>query len=302
MIPIFPNFKNLELGDRKFIEDFTKSFAPYSDFDFTTLWCWDIDGSTQLSSLNDNLVISLRDLVSGQVVCSFMGNNEVNSTAATLTEYCLDPQTKPERLALVPECSIQGLDNTQYHLRLDESNSDYIFNLQKISSYNGSSLYKKKKLARLFESNHLGVQISQLDLSNSEVIHQIQRLNDKWVQNRTQQSAIDEGYLEPVALKRLLDLRIDNLSAIGVIYNSRIVAYLISQILNDGYAIGLFGKFDREIKGLNEYLMRESAKILTQANCQLYNAGEDLGQEGLRLSKSLYRPEYLLKKFTITKN
>ncbi len=54
MIPEFPNFKKLELSDREEVESVTNKFPPYSDFNFTSMWCWDINEDMRLSKLNGN--------------------------------------------------------------------------------------------------------------------------------------------------------------------------------------------------------------------------------------------------------
>lgn len=44
MLPEFPQFKNLELSDEEEIERHTHKFLPYSDFNFVSMWSWDIKG------------------------------------------------------------------------------------------------------------------------------------------------------------------------------------------------------------------------------------------------------------------
>ena len=44
MLPEFPQFKKLELSDKEEVEKFTSKFPPYSDFNFVSMWSWDIKG------------------------------------------------------------------------------------------------------------------------------------------------------------------------------------------------------------------------------------------------------------------
>lgn len=73
MIPEFPQFKVLELSDKGDIEVFTKKFPPYSDFNFVSMWSWDIKGDMRISQLNDNLVVRFTDYLTGNPFFSFFG-------------------------------------------------------------------------------------------------------------------------------------------------------------------------------------------------------------------------------------
>ena len=66
MIPQFPEFKSLELSDKKDIESFTKRFPPYSDFNFVSMWSWDIKEEIRISQLNGNLVVRFTDYLTGK--------------------------------------------------------------------------------------------------------------------------------------------------------------------------------------------------------------------------------------------
>ena len=84
MIPKFPNFKKLELTDKKEVEKITFKFPPYSDFNFTNMWSWNLKNEMGLSILNDNLVVKFIDYVNGQPFLSFLGDNLVNETVREL--------------------------------------------------------------------------------------------------------------------------------------------------------------------------------------------------------------------------
>ena len=86
MIPEFPQFKNLELTDKKEVEKITGKYPPYSDFNFVSMWSWDIKGEMRLSILNGNLVVRFTDYITGNPFYSFLGNNEVNDTVEKLLE------------------------------------------------------------------------------------------------------------------------------------------------------------------------------------------------------------------------
>src|SRR3989338_5939738 len=108
MIPKFPKFKKLELSDKKDIEKFTSKFPPYSDFNFVSMWSWDIKGEMRISILNENLVVRFTDYITGEPFFSFLGNNKVNETAEALIDLSKKEGLKP-MLKLVPELVVQQL-------------------------------------------------------------------------------------------------------------------------------------------------------------------------------------------------
>ena len=83
MIPEFPQFKKLELSDKKDVEKFTSLFAPYSDFNFASLWSWNIKDEMRLSVLNGNLVVHFTNYLTEELFYSFLGDKKINETAET---------------------------------------------------------------------------------------------------------------------------------------------------------------------------------------------------------------------------
>src|SRR6185295_11781832 len=126
MIPEFPKFKKLELEDKKEIEEFTSKFPPYSDFNFVSMWSWDIRGEMRISQLQENLVVKFTDYLTGKPFYSFLGNKNTNSTVEKL--LFLSKAEKLEMvLKLVPEDSVLGLDIKKYNIVEDRDHFDYIY-------------------------------------------------------------------------------------------------------------------------------------------------------------------------------
>src|SRR3989344_1313301 len=113
MIPTFPKFKNLELGDRADIESLTKKFQPYSDYNFTSLWCWDTYGQIQVSKLHGNLVIRFTDYLTGEPFYSFMGTIDVDHTVSELLKLSHN-QSLTTALRLIPEESAKLVNTNNY--------------------------------------------------------------------------------------------------------------------------------------------------------------------------------------------
>ena len=84
MIPEFPNFKKIEISDREAVERFTHQYVPYSDFNFTSMWCWSGKNDLELSQLDANLIVKFCDYIHGKEFYSYLGQNNVSKLAESL--------------------------------------------------------------------------------------------------------------------------------------------------------------------------------------------------------------------------
>jgi hypothetical protein len=104
MIARYPKFSKISLKHQAELASFTNAFEPYSDFNFTSLLSWDTDGSTQLSTLNDNLIICLPDYLTGEPCYSLIGANNIDETIEKLFE-------KLDTLCLVPGIVVDNMNS-----------------------------------------------------------------------------------------------------------------------------------------------------------------------------------------------
>src|SRR3990167_9661654 len=183
MIPEFPEFKKLELSDKEDVEVFTKKFPPYSDFNFVSMWSWDIKGEMRLSQLNNNLVVRFTDYLTGDPFFSFLGDNEVNDTIKKLLEFSKSEGLRI-KLKLIPECSIKNADITKYNIKEDEDNSDYIYNVQLISEYKGASFSDKRNNVNHFVKSFPKIYVELLNLKDPATQKNILKLDKEWLANK----------------------------------------------------------------------------------------------------------------------
>ena len=80
----FPNFKLLELTDCEAVLSITSKLPPYSDFNFVSIWSWNLYDKIMISQLNGNLVVKFTDYITGESFYSFIGNTEVEKTTKEL--------------------------------------------------------------------------------------------------------------------------------------------------------------------------------------------------------------------------
>lgn len=299
MIPKFPEFKNLELTDQHMIRAYTSKFDPYSDFDFASLWSWDIRGKFRISELNKNLVVILTDHFTDDEFYSFLGNHEVNKTVKQLFAFPIS-NNPSETIRLVPEVSLQDMDFTKHIIEIDLNNYDYVYDTEEQAKLEGAKFSTKRKMANKFIRNYPNCKVQNLDLSSQSNQELILDLSQKWSKKK---SDIDEGidsYRELAAIKRFLDAQFAEVLCVSLFIDEKLIAYEIFTLLKEQkFAISHFSKIDTSFVGSYEYLSCQYSKWLNDNGIKYLNAEEDLGLPGLRFSKNSFKPISFLRKYSI---
>lgn len=297
MINEYPYFSKLELPLKEEICRITGRFQPFSDFNFTSLFCWDVDNTTEVSLLNDNLVIRMPDYLDGHLIYSILGDHMVEESVIQLL-------SEVDKLELVPESVVRQLSNPQnYNLEEDRGSFDYIYRLEHLAEAAGSKYKKKRNKANVFikDHSHLELEVRTVknpDQAHLEVIRQIDR---HWAT----QNPREEGDI--LSERRALDNLLDNFSAFEamifeVVVDGEIKAFSINEIVDEQYAICHFEKALKvHHENIYTFLAFETAKLLIQeTGCKWVNWEQDLGLEGLRRAKSSYHPDHMLRKYSVS--
>lgn len=301
MVPEFPIFKNLEIGDRKVIENFTKQFPPYTEYTFTSLWIGDTFGKTQFSFLNGNLVIKLDYITGrfhrGEEFYSFLGNQLFVPTVKTLMDFSKTKGYK-QKLGLVPEHAIQAdRVKPRFITTEDYDNADYIYSTDKLSRYEGHEYSDLRNLKNRFIRRHgTDSQITLLDLKNKGNQTKIWKLSDRWDKYKGYRK--DRG--TDALMRLLLMASYTPFISVGIFVKDELVAYSISeQLKQKNWGITHITQADVQYVGVYAYLMHNVANVLTSRGITFLNYGQDLGKENLKRAKTAFRPVFFLKKYLI---
>jgi hypothetical protein len=292
MIPTFPEFKKLEFSDRQEITALVQKYPPYSDYNFTSLYCWNTEEKMELSILNGNLVIKFSDYASPIIFLSFLGTNQTEDTAFQLIEFAKKGGIE-SYLKLVPELVAEQVNNSRLEVNEDRNNFDYVYSIGKLVSYPGYDYSQQRKMMNRFVKRYENIKVIPLDLDYHR--NSIENLMATWEKNKD-----FDHYDEKKVFKRMFEKSEQlPLINIGILINDSLVAFSINEIINQDFAISHFANADIQYTGIYSYLMRETANILSFQGCKLINCEQDLGIEGLRKAKGSYRPELFLKKYII---
>jgi len=299
MIPEFPTFKGLEIADKEEIEKITSQHDPYSDFNFTSMWSWDIKGEMKISRLNDNLIVKFTDYISGEPFYSILGINEVDRTIKFILEFSRKDLNQGS-LRLVPHITVERADTNLFLLNEDRDNFDYLYDLKLLATYHGRLMDTKRNLVNRLLKYRPGINSELIDISDPNIQREILLLVDLWEKNKIDSRKAAEKKNEVAALKRLFTAGNSlSLVNIGIYDGDTLTAFSISEILKEPYVITHFAKSDATFPGIYTFLMRETCKYMLCYDRSILNYEQDLGLPNLRFSKKSFRPVEFLKKYEI---
>lgn len=297
MLPEFPDFKPIELSDKEDIEAITDKYPPYSDFNFVSMWSWDVKGEMRISQLYGNLVVRFTDYITGEPFYSFLGDNQVNGTTKALLELSKKEGLKPI-LKFITEPAVGRLD-VNFKCTEDRDNFDYIYDLQLISEYKGNKFAEKRSSINHLLLNFPKLSVEDLDFKTLSIQKEILSLNKKWLKGKLKEYFNFRAENEFLAIDRLFQLDRENIIGVGVFNGRKLIAYSVFELLKEKYSICHFSKADIHFEGIYDYIARESAKILANQGSIFLNYEQDLGIDSLRVSKTRYRPISFFKKYLV---
>ncbi len=299
MIPQFPKFKPIELSDITEVEKITSQYQPYSDYNFVSMWSWNISNEIAISQLNENLIVRFTDYITTKPFYSFIGDKNVCETAKTLLDFSIVNKLDPV-LRLVPDMTASLIDSNIFEVNEDRDGFDYVYSIEEQRDLIGSKFSKKRNHVNAFLRTFPDTITKNLSLQIESNAEHIRILFDT-IQKDKALKGDGTSFAELAVFERLLKgVNIFNLVTTGIYINEKLVAVLINELLNEGYAIGhLMGADTQLSSGLYSYLMKENAKLLSTLNIRLFNFEQDLGIENLRIAKIRFNPQTFLKKYTV---
>lgn len=298
MIPTFPNFKKLELADKEEFEKHTKKYAPYSDYNFVSIYSYNTEELIKVSQLLGNLVVSFTDYITNKPFLSFIGNSHVSTTISSLLEYS-QKNDLPTELALIPEVNIKvNEDLSKFSISEDPDNYDYILSVDEIKTLVGNKYRGKRNFVNRFIREYGKQDIRMLDLGNISIQKEIEELFFLWEKEKTR----DETITELTALRRLLQASSSfDLIPIGIYLDNKLSAFSIDEAVQEKYAVIHFEKADTKHIGIFQYLKQSTAEHVATLGCEYINYEQDLAISGLKQAKLSWMPVSFLKKYRISK-
>ncbi len=191
----------------------------------------------------------------------------------------------------IPEEWLAIFDQNELEITYDEGDRDYVYTVEKMATLKGRRLHKKRNLLSQFMARY---QHEALPLTNDR-LEQARFVMNEW--QASSGMAPEETDYGPCL--EALD-RYEELVLCGGIYyaDGEPAGFVLGEELNKETFVLHFAKARTTYKGVYQYLFNNFAKILPPQYKYL-NLGQDLNRENLRIFKSSYVPDVLLRKARI---
>ena len=203
-------------------------------------------------------------------------------------QYLRDIMRGVDFLFPIPEEWLTAFDRDSFEATFAEGDADYLFTVEKMSSYKGRNLHKKRNLLKQFLEMHTH---DARPLTNDKLDEARFVLSD-WLQT-SKMTPADTDYGPCL---EALD-RYEELVLCGGIYyaDNEPAGFVLGEEVNEDTFVLHFAKARTKFKGVYQYLFNNFAKILPPKYKYL-NLEQDLDKENLRVFKSSYVPDAMLKK------
>lgn len=174
--------------------------------------------------------------------------------------------------------------------------SNYIYDLEKMKTFSGKKLQKKRNHLNAFIKDNHNYQIKEIKDVDPQVLVDFSAYHIKKYAESFRQYEVD------VYKKYLFDeMQKDSRYKGCVIYiDNKIVGFTLGFVNNDTYEV-IIEKAEREIRGLYQFLISENLK-LNNINVQYMDREDDAGIDELAKSKMSYYPIAAIKRYSLVSN
>jgi len=188
---------------------------------------------------------------------------------------------------------LQYFPEQYFEYTYHDGDSDYIYKTERLATFPGRKLSKKRNLLKQFNTNYPNAKI--LELSVDTYLDAIKVL-DIWLK----ESVLDGTTADYAETKEALE-KMNELNLFGYIsyVDSNPIGFVLGEELKDDTFALHFAKGCREYKGIYQHLYNSLAKTLLD-KYEYINFEQDLGKDSLRQAKSTYYPDIMRKKYRVS--
>ena len=173
---------------------------------------------------------------------------------------------------------------------------DYVYDGEKIKTLSGKKLQQKRNHYNAFVNLYPEAKYTIID---EQIAEKCAEIYPSWMVDHPQKD--DEGFIaEAKSLIHILN-NWKKFSLLGgaIEYKGKIIAFTISEQINENLAIIHFEKANRDFRGSYAAINKWHAQN-THSDTQYINREDDGGVRGLRQTKLAYRPIFMVEKFRVT--
>ncbi len=293
MIPVFPNFKPLELPDRAMIEDTLRRYQPRtSELNFTNLYIWRGRYQYSWSVHNDNLVI-ISDRGTESFALQPVGTGDLLNTTAELSGWMRSVKKIDQPCIQRADQRFVDALNLQYPAVEKRDHFDYLYRRSSLVELAGNRYHSKRNHINALKKGHR-VEFREID---QRLVRDCFELTERWC--GLHRCEDDMNLLSEWDAVAETLANYDNLNVKGgvLLIDGKVEAFSFGEMLNVDTLLIHIEKANPEIRGSYAAVNQSFAETATEA--VFVNREQDLGLSGLRQAKMSYYPTDLIKKYTV---
>lgn len=291
-------FSTITLPRKQWVDEIVMAEnSPSADFNFGNIYIWDKRYRQLICPFGGRMLVKLRR--DGKTSFVFpIGSGELRPAVEALREFARKKGC-PFSLRGVTSSHRELLEREYpgcFEYTEDTDCGDYIYSIDKLSTYAGKSLHSKRNFCNRFEAAH---EWSFVPLSR-ELIPKCLDMLDIWTEDNSERLDKSISFEHDAIIRAFAayeELGLDG----GVLYADGVIV---------GFSVGErscrntfdvhFEKARGDLPGAYPMVCREFARLLKSKYPELefINREDDMGLESLRTSKLSYKPEYILRKYT----
>ena len=193
-----------------------------------------------------------------------------------------------EFLFPIPEAWLPHFPADTFDVTFKEGDADYLYTVEKMSTYPGRRLHKKRNLLKQFTGAY---RHEALPLTNDRIADALFVL-EAW--NR--EAGLDPRETDYGPCREALQRYEELVLCGGIVYaDGEPAGFVLGEEVNDETFVLHFAKARTAFKGVYQYLFNSFARVLPPKYRYL-NLEQDLDKENLRVLKSSYVPDAMVKK------
>lgn len=290
-------FNFIQMEDKKDFDYFLKDNELYNqsnyERDFTTLFCFSTDLNIKIAKEDKAIyILSEEDGIIKFYPPIVKEKDYFLQALSVIQEYCNNLGIKMiiEGITLSQKAIIDSDKKSNYYLHTDRDNYEYLYLPKRFFHYDNSLQHYKVEQIKAFEKR---VPHYFKDYENSDLT-KIEQLFIDWLGNR---KISEYDYLPMIiALKNYDKLK---LVASCMYTNDTLIGVSIAHIDEHNVGTVLFEKAEHKYFGSYACMVSYVAKNKLE-KCKYINRQEDMGIEGLRISKLSYLVDEFIQKFVLT--
>jgi uncharacterized protein len=298
MIPQFPEFKPIEIGDKDVFRTYIQTYQPdTSEINFSNLFIWRHHYGFMWSTYDQWLLITGANAGSGVQALPPIGPSPRIDVMRTLCEWIGKTQSIPNPhidradARLAEELKDSGL----FVVEPCREHFDYVYRTTDLIALAGKGYRQKRNhLNHLFRT----YPIVYKPMDESDIPACI-AIADQWCKARRCSDDLNLAGEWEATREAIENFRALETEGGVIIINGQVEAFTIGEQLNRDTAVVHIEKANMEIRGLyavvNQQFCEKQWKDMPWINRE-----QDLGEPGLRKAKLSYNPDRLVEKFRIT--